>query len=604
MKSRGRVVLVAALLAVGAAAGRGQGPVRSPYLLYPERAIPYVDSCASFWFGVYDSVNGGFSNGVDRTGKTIAGWGTNKGVVVQSRDAYGFTRAYMLTGNETYLVYARRALDFLYAHLWDNTYGGWFSATNVAGIPLAPTGTKTAFDQHYALLGPAAYVEATQDSVDWAWLRRGYAALDQAWWDSRPGQSGYYDNVTYNGATRSGKSFNATVDAITTHVLALYLLTGEDEFKTRLQQLGRDILQRIAPTMDQQVIGFVESYGSDWTWNNNTANNNTRTIMGHVLKTAWCLGRIQQLLPDSAYLPAAEKLTGNVLAKGYDHAFGGPYKDYDRVTGQMLFYGQDTAKAWWQMEQAVTGGLMLYNLTGKSEYLVMADRSLDFFMAYFVDHQYGEVYADRFRNGGPIDAWGTTKGNEGKAAYHSVETGYYVYLYGKLLLRGEPATLHYRFVPVARDRMLRMNPLAITTGKYRIKSVFRNDTPYGDFDAGGRTLHVPAGMGGHFTVTYEPVLTAVADNRDMTPAVFRLGQNYPNPFNPTTTIQYELPRDHLVTVRVYDLLGREVASLVDGVQTAGTHTVTWNAAGLASGVYLYRLTAGGSSVTRTSIVLK
>lgn len=592
------------VLLVSASGGRAQYAVQSPYLLQPERAIPYVDSCASFWFGVYDSVNGGFFNGVNRTGKVIAGWGTNKGVVVQSRDAYGFTRAFMLTGNENYLVYARRALNFLYTRLWDGAYGGWYNATNAAGTPTAPTGNKSAFDQHYALLGPAAFVEATQDTLDWTWLRRGYAAVDQGLWDSRPGASGYYDNASYNWATKSGKSFNATVDAITTHVLPLYLLTGEDAYRIRLQQLAGDILQRITPTMDQQAIGFVESYGAGWTWDNNTANNNTRTIMGHVLKTAWCLGRIQQVLPDNAYLPAAEKLAGNVLAKGYDHAFGGPYKDYDRVAGQMLFYGQDTAKAWWQMEQAVTGGLMLYNLTGKSAYLAMADGSLDFFMRYFVDHQYGEVYADRFRRGGAIPAWGTDKGNEGKAAYHSVETGYYAYLYGKLLLRGEPATLHYKIAPIDRDRSVMMNPVAFAGEKYRIKSVLRDNLPYADYDAAVRTLHLPPGTGGHFTVTYEPVLTAVADDPGTVPATFRLDQNYPNPFNPATVITYSIPVESPVTLRVYDVLGREVAVLVEGVHAAGEHRVTWNAAGTASGVYLYRLIAGDKSAILKSIVLK
>jgi mannose/cellobiose epimerase-like protein (N-acyl-D-glucosamine 2-epimerase family) len=591
------------LLFLATAGTRAQYTVTSQYLLHPEKAIPYVDSCASFWLGVYDPVNGGFYDGVNRTGGVIAGWGTNKGVVVQSRDAYGFTRAFMLTGNENYLVYARRALDFLYRRLWDSVNGGWYNMTNAAGTPLAPTGNKTAFDQHYALLGPAAYVEATQDTLDWSWLRRGYASVDQGMWDTRPGFSGYYDNTSYNWTAKSGKSFNATVDAITTHVLALYLMTGEDPFRIRLQQLAGDILHSIAPTMDQQAIGFVESYGSNWTWDNTTANNNTRTIMGHVLKTAWCLGRLQQLLPDTAYVPAAEKLAGNVLAKGYDHAFGGPYKDYDRVTGQMMSYGQDTAKAWWQMEQAVTGGLMLYDLTGNSAYLAMADRSLDFFMAYFVDHQYGEVYADRTRRGGAITAWGNDKGNEGKAAYHSVETGYYTYLYGKLLLHGEPATLHYKIAPLAHDRTIMLNPVAYAAEKYRIKSVLKDNVAYADFDPVVRTLHLSPGTGGHFTVTYESALTAVAEAQGSVPASFRLEQNYPNPFNPTTTIRYQVAAETHVTLKVYDVLGREVALLVDAEESAGAHTVTWNAAGVASGVYLYRLTAGASSAVRKSILM-
>lgn len=75
------------------------------------------------------------------------------------------------------------------------------------------------------------------------------------------------------------------------------------------------------------------------------------------------------------------------------------------------------------------------------------------------------------------------------------------------------------------------------------------------------------------------------------PAEFALKQNFPNPFNPNTVISYELPRDAKVSLTIYDLLGREVTRLVDGVQDAGTKFITWNAANYATGVYLYRLDA-------------
>jgi len=77
------------------------------------------------------------------------------------------------------------------------------------------------------------------------------------------------------------------------------------------------------------------------------------------------------------------------------------------------------------------------------------------------------------------------------------------------------------------------------------------------------------------------------------PATFRLDQNYPNPFNPSTTIRYSLPAPSRVVLRVYDLLGRVVATLTDGVEPAGDRSVSWDARGLASGVYVYRLEATG-----------
>jgi hypothetical protein len=74
---------------------------------------------------------------------------------------------------------------------------------------------------------------------------------------------------------------------------------------------------------------------------------------------------------------------------------------------------------------------------------------------------------------------------------------------------------------------------------------------------------------------------------------FSLMQNYPNPFNPTTTIPYELAKKSFVTLAVYDLMGREVARPVSSMQNAGPHSVVFNAANLASGTYVYKLSAGG-----------
>lgn len=88
------------------------------------------------------------------------------------------------------------------------------------------------------------------------------------------------------------------------------------------------------------------------------------------------------------------------------------------------------------------------------------------------------------------------------------------------------------------------------------------------------------------------------------PSDFTLGQNYPNPFNPSTTIQYNLPNQARVTLKLYDVLGRLVATLIDEVQTAGIHYVHFNSKGLPSGVYFYRLQAGTFTKTKKLTVLK
>jgi len=85
---------------------------------------------------------------------------------------------------------------------------------------------------------------------------------------------------------------------------------------------------------------------------------------------------------------------------------------------------------------------------------------------------------------------------------------------------------------------------------------------------------------------------------------YALAQNYPNPFNPTTTIGFSIKNAEFSTLKVYDLLGREVAVLVNERMAAGVHEVTFDAAGLAGGVYFYRLQAGDFHQTNRLLLLK
>ena len=99
------------------------------------------------------------------------------------------------------------------------------------------------------------------------------------------------------------------------------------------------------------------------------------------------------------------------------------------------------------------------------------------------------------------------------------------------------------------------------------------------------------------------VLTGISA-KEQAPQGYTLEQNYPNPFNPTTAIQFTLPKSARVTLRVYNILGQEVATLVNGNLTAGIHSVDFDASRLASGVYLYNITAGDFSSTRKMVLLK
>lgn len=88
------------------------------------------------------------------------------------------------------------------------------------------------------------------------------------------------------------------------------------------------------------------------------------------------------------------------------------------------------------------------------------------------------------------------------------------------------------------------------------------------------------------------------------PKGFILEQNYPNPFNPSTTISYHVAKENFVNLRVFDMLGQEVTTLVSEQKSPGTYNVNWNASVLASGTYFYRLEVGGDIVTKKAVLIK
>ncbi len=99
-------------------------------------------------------------------------------------------------------------------------------------------------------------------------------------------------------------------------------------------------------------------------------------------------------------------------------------------------------------------------------------------------------------------------------------------------------------------------------------------------------------------------VTGVHENDRSLPTTFALEQNYPNPFNPLTSISFDLPSKTFVTLKVFDVLGGEVATLISAELTAGNHSWQWNAIGMPSGIYFYRLQAGSFSESKKLVLLK
>ncbi len=471
-------------------------------LLSPERAITRAVRTASLYARARDDVDGGFFTFLDESGApTLLKSKVEKSFVVESRDAYGFVRAFMLTGDESFLDHAHHALSFLYDHGWDQVNDGFFFVGTADGTPIAPSpgeSPKWSFVQHYGMLGMTAMCEATRAPLDCGWVAKARRSLDEHLWDATPGRGGYFANASLDWSVKWGKGFTPAADGVTTHASLEYLISGSNKDRSRFLDLADELALHIAATrQDPRVkFGIAESLKDDWSIEPTA----TFGFVGHVIKTAWCLGRAYLVEPKPIYRQAARALLMDMWDHdGFDRVVGAPNYSFEFTSGV-----QDRRKEYWQVEQGFTAGIVNYYLADndadRAVFLEMADRSLEFYRTHLVDPLWGGSYFLSNPDGSHIKQ--QDKGDIWEGAYHDVELAYYAYLYGNLLLHRRPATLHYRFEAQSQPRKLRLTPIELVDERLRIVAVRRNGVPVTSFDGKTRELTLAAGQAGHYEVTF------------------------------------------------------------------------------------------------------
>ncbi|MDX9747668.1 MAG: AGE family epimerase/isomerase [Paludibacter sp.] len=501
----------------------GQYVVKSKHILQPELNIEYVRSNADFWIQhAYDYQYGGFFSNIDRYGNVTtttpqrSGFGSTpykrKSLIAQSRHGYGFTRAFMMTGDEKYLTYAQSALDFLFDYGWDKVNEGWYAFAQADGtIDITQNWSpdlneKWSFQQHYALLGIVANYEATRNSKSQEFMLKGINSINNNMWDARKGYEGYFSTAGVDWKNKKNKGFTATIDAITTNAELNYLITQDAAYKSRLLELADMIVKYFIPQIDNPNVKvlYPEQYTTNWVVDLNASKNGN---VGHFIKTAWCLGRAY--LCDTTkveYKNAANKILNkawtykNGDVSIWDHVNGGPFNEINILTGEWTG-SKGKVKEYWVVEQGFTAPMINYYISKNDTYLEMADQSIGFFMEHMVDSVDGEIFYQLSPDGTIVNKG--VKGDDYKSGYHSIEMGYYAYLYSSLYYLKQPAELYYKFEPAAHEQSISLTPIPMQEGLLKIKSVTLNEEDFPNFDPFTRTLNIAANQGGKFKVTFE-----------------------------------------------------------------------------------------------------
>ncbi|MFJ6676190.1 AGE family epimerase/isomerase [Actinosynnema sp. NPDC091369] len=430
-----------------------------------------------------------------------------------SRLVYGMATAYMLSGDEDFLGVAERGTEYLREHMRfvdrDEDVVYWYHGIDVRDGVESKSFTSEfsddyqaipAYEQIYALVGPTQTYRVTGDPRIAGDIDGTLRMFERFFRD--PVRGGYYSHVDpillsphhdSLGPNQSRKNWNSIGDHAPAYLINLYLATGEERHARMLEETFDLIVEHFADPASPFV---QERFHGDWSPDRTYGWQQDRAVVGHNMKIAWNLTRMNAIRPKRSYTELADRLARTMPDVGSDRRRGGWYDVVQRMSSgdparhRLVWHDR---KAWWQQEQAILAYLILAGTTGDAEFRRHGREAAAFYNAFFLDHDEGGVYFNVLADGHPY-LLGTErlKGSHSMSMYHAAELAYLATVYENLLLADEPLTLWFRPRPDGfADRVLRVAPDALPPGRVRLEWVEVDGRPYSDFDAAAMTVRLP-----------------------------------------------------------------------------------------------------------------
>lgn len=452
-----------------------------------------------FWEKTIDRKNGGFYTNIMFDGTIDYTVGKYPRMI--SRIVYGFCVAYLLSGDEKYLQYAKHGMRYLIDYGWDKVNGGWhlyLNANNEVVFEdeaenLIANNYKNLFDQTYGNLGPVLYYFVTNNNEALQYVNRVHELLKQKAWDKKHG--GYFAEVAANwDLVSSKKSFNAQIDTFSAYLLYYYLATKQTKLKDEIKDLAKIVKTKM---IDPKTSYVGETFTGDW------ESVEDMLWVGHNLKTAWVLLRVANLTENNEYIKTAKQIAEIQMKENWDSKYYGWFFLFNRTpnVGFDTLYPQKVElKDWWTQTEGDFLMLYLYNITREQQYLQKFKESAYFWDNYVVDKKYGEVYPTLLPNGKPNR---TQKGDRYKSAYHSMEHALFNYLYLSLFVKKQEATLYFNLNADKEGEKHYVN--IIEDPSVIIKQVEINGKNWTRFDSLEGYLLLPKGKNLNTKVTFKAI---------------------------------------------------------------------------------------------------
>jgi mannobiose 2-epimerase len=335
----------------------------------------------------------------------------DKGLILNARILWSFSKAYSVYRSPVYLAAARRAYDYLTRYFWDEEFGGVYWMLDCQGRPHDTK--KRIYGQTFTVFALAEYYHATQDAEALEKSLRMVRSIESASHDGEHG--GYFETYERNWTLAQDQSLSE-VDmdekkSMNTHLHLMEAYTTLLRFhedgtvRLRLRELIEIFLIRI---LDPATQHFIMFFDESWHPRSN------KISYGHDIEGSWLLCEATEVLGDAAQLARVREVSLKMAQAVYEQAI-----DAD---GGLLYEGDptgiiDDTKQWWPQAEAVTGFLNAYQLSGQQHFLEAAKKSWEFIEKYIVDHKNGEWFWLVSRAGAPstehykVDPW--------KCPYHN-----------------------------------------------------------------------------------------------------------------------------------------------------------------------------------------
>ena len=433
-----------------------------------------------------------------------------------SRMIYGMATAYMMTGEEIFLEAAEKGTEYLRDHMrfvdLDEGIVYWYHGIDVQGereqkIFASEFGDDydaiPAYEQIYALAGPLQTYRINGDPRIMDDTEKTIKLFNDFFLD-KTDRGGYYshlDPITLYplseslGRNKGTKNWNSVGDHAPAYLINLWLATEKPEYADMLEYTFDTIEKRFP---DYENCPFVnEKFFEDWSADQTWGWQQNRAVIGHNMKIAWNLMRMNSLKPKNTYVNLAKKIAEVMPAVGSDQQRGGWYDVVERALGEgeknHRFVWHDR-KAWWQQEQSILAYYILAGTLKEQEYHRLAREAAAFYNAWFLDTEDGGVYFNVLSNGIPFLASGNErgKGSHSMSGYHSTELCYLAAVYTNLLVTKQPMDFYFKPIPSGfPDNILRVSPDILPPGSIKIGSVEIDGKPYSDFDADKLFVKLP-----------------------------------------------------------------------------------------------------------------